>query len=237
MKQRTNCAASKKNRSWNHMWVTSVLLANMLSAGGGYMQVEANDSGTNIIVKLRQTGFGELSVVGSGTVTNFEQTSGVATFADASVLTNADLYGGRSIIGYNGTAITALNVYGGSHVIRRAATTANINGNVEFAREDTTASTGISATTINHSAGRILWNGNNITTYNALGTGVLLDWTQSKVGFTITTLNAPVQVVDRLGLRQGNNVNRFGATVVVTTLNIKGGEPGTTVGGGNEFVR
>lgn len=154
-------------------------------------RIEHNGTGT-LYVQGATTGIDNLMQNGSG---NTVLLSGTATYARvqrgrfqaeaASVVTNATLMGGSAVFGTKTSAGTLLNVYGGSHTIRRPFTTMNVYGGTLIVDVANAAA----ASTINQYGGTVMLNGHGttaITAYNLLGG--TLDATRLSVDTTITTL-------------------------------------------------
>ena len=148
--------------------------------GTGTLYVQGFDTG---LANLMQNGAGNTVLI-SGTATYARVQRGRFQAEAASVVTNATLIGGSAVFGSKTTAGTLLNVYGGSHTIRRPFTTINVYGGTIIID----VSNAGAASTVNQYGGTVSLNGHGttaITAYNHLGG--TLDATRLSVDTTITT--------------------------------------------------
>lgn len=148
--------------------------------GTGVLYIQGSTTG---IDNLMQNGAGSTILI-SGTATYARVQRGRFQAEAASVVTNATLMGGSALFGSKTSAGTLLNVYGGSHTIRRPFTTINVYGGSIVID----VSNAGAASTVNQYGGNVFLNGHGttaITAYNHLG-GVL-DATKLTVDTVITT--------------------------------------------------
>ena len=117
-------------------------------AKGGFLSIQADDSGSNTIAKLLLLGGMKIVDVGGGTWSDVQVTGGDLTIAESTALTAYDQAGGSHTIGYNATGPTSFNVRGGMLQMRRGLadnTIAYVGGKsfVYFRRAQQVASSGI----------------------------------------------------------------------------------------------
>lgn len=159
---------------------------------------------TTGIDNLQQNGVGNTILV-SGTATYVRVQKGRFQAEAASVVTNATLIDGTSVFGSKTSAGTLLNVYGGSHTIRRPFTTINVYGGSLIID----VSNAGAASTVNQYGGNVSLNGHGttaITAYNHMGGK--LDATRLSVDTVITTY------ISQFGTTYAGKPN--GATLTLT---------------------
>lgn len=135
----------------------------------------------NLCNLFEAAGNGTYTIGGGGTVTTLRHSRGIGTVGPDTIVTNLELSGPASAtIEYNSTAITAATIMSGNILMKRVATTLNVDGgNVTI---DATAG---AITTLNIRGGNVtILSSGTITKINHYGGN--LDLTKLKIGLIIT---------------------------------------------------
>lgn len=97
------------------------------AASGGHCYLTAGGGNTLITRVECNSNGGTLHLTG-GIFTNLDVVRGTCTVNESTVVTNAYLVGGTTTIEYNATALTILNIGGGTHTLKRTANTVILSG-------------------------------------------------------------------------------------------------------------
>lgn len=146
--------------------------------------------GSGVITKVNHFGAGNINIVSGGTVTNWEQASGLGYLSPSSAITNFVMTGGRFNAPYAATAFTTGKITGGTLTSGRGWSTSldQSGGTVTTAREDTNATLPTGATLTLTGDAKHYWRGGNITTLKVSGPEVLFDARDVTKAITITNL-------------------------------------------------
>jgi hypothetical protein len=191
-------------------------ITNAASAGSVYLKADGASGGVaNTIANLILTGGGQTFLAG-GTFTALEQGSGQLAVDTNTIVTTVKAAGGTSFYDYISTAITTGHFMGGSHVVKRAVTTANVGGKLTVINNGAIFS---NVGTANVYANGILdWRGGTPTTINVFPGG--------SVDFS----NAEVDVSTTINLYAGAgpvNLRSKSAIITATVVRVAGGTEGT----------
>lgn len=138
--------------------------------------------GNNVCDNLVQAGSGRVFLEG-GTITNLRQASGRVDVNASTVVTNANITGGRCEFAYNATNFTDLTVRGGNVITKRGGTMIVRAGTLVV---DVDLASPTLSITVERGAQLIVRDGAAIATLTNYG---VADLRQAKRPVTITTLN------------------------------------------------
>lgn len=160
------------------------------NAGGGVLYLQAAGTGANTISNFWKSSPGAAYLMG-GTFTDLILGEGPLSVNGSTVVDNAYLKGGNSTF-EAGTGFKILNVYSGTHYIKRnfiasgsgGSETLNIFGGTVIL--DTTTTGNLSTVNVYRDGTLRLLSSDGIATLNLEG---FADFSQAKVGITIATAN------------------------------------------------
>ena len=160
----------------------------VLVAGGGPHYFHPG-GGSSLITRFKMLAPGRAFFIGGGTVTNFEQRSGISDFSSAVIATNAYLGGGQCTIASNATAITLLEVGpGASAIIKRSITTGTFFGGNVACKADDSSGTLPTGGTIKNYGADVTWMFGAITSLELRGPNATFDISNAPKDFSIGTL-------------------------------------------------
>lgn len=214
-------------------WRSGITGEFRIEAAGGLLNIQADDSGTNIIAKLSLLGNMKVVDIGGGTWTAVELSAGECSIAEGTVVTGWDQSGGSHTIGYNATGLSTLNNRNGILHCRRLLASDAVcyfdgNSQTYFRRAQQVASPGITASGSNaafHICGSayVKWCGLAMQAVYLDSDNAVFDWYDMPAGATIANVVGSAKAIANVGLRQGSNILRNGGTLTVTALTAKGG--------------
>lgn len=104
------------------------------ASGGTFYYTAAGNS--NVCTRFECSSNGGTARILGGTITELQVLAGTCSVNTSTIVVTARLTGGACTIEDHATAITTLVVDGGNHILRRAVTTATLNGGVLYADLD-----------------------------------------------------------------------------------------------------
>jgi hypothetical protein len=138
-------------------------------ANAGDLWFESNGSAAEDSALVQLTGGGHLHVTGAGTVTRLEVSNGQCTIATSAVITNLRVAGGNTLV-YDDTSTdpTLVEVFAGSVLLERGATTLRHVGGQTIVKHNTTGPNVFTTVDV-YGPGLKLVGCGTITTLNAMG--------------------------------------------------------------------
>lgn len=157
-------------------------------ASGGSVAFYAG-GGSSACTRTKHIGMGELTLMGGGTHTSVEQSSGRLNITADVIATSYRASGGESLIRYNSTAITnGLFSGGNKSIIMRAITNIDMAGGYLLVQPDDAGTNVPTCTTARVYNGVFDWRGGNITSLYAFGKDAVIDMSNITQNVTVGTL-------------------------------------------------
>ena len=161
-------------------------------AGGGVLYLQAAGSGGNTITTFWKSSPAAAYLLG-GAFTNIVLGQGPLDISESATGTTLELKGGSSIVRYNASGYTTVNVHSGSHVLMRGSTTVNVyGGNLII---DASSGTFTTINVLNPDSNVRFLSSGTVTTLNNNGR-VDLSGLKRSTTFTNTTYGPAYVVVD-----------------------------------------